>query len=326
MSTAPEPIREGPALSVSSKLRVGPWLIRHLQSLVYTLGQLFRVPGATAMTASVIGIALALPAGLYVLLENAQQLSRGWDGSAQISLFMHPSVTEADGEKAARRLRGRVEVASVDVISRTEALEEYRRLSGFSDVLKALGNENPLPVVLVLTPAPGHADPDTVRSLVDELGGRKDVDLAQYDLEWVKRLYAIMETLQRGVLLLAGLLALGVLLIVGNTIRLGIQNRREEIEIAKLFGATDAFIRRPFLYSGFWYGLLGGIIAWLLVVGAFSLLREPVMAVAALYHSDFVLVTLDFLSVVAVLSVGALLGLGGSWLAVGRHLGDIEPG
>ena len=308
-------------LSQIPKTRLRAWLSRHLQVLVSSLGQLVRAPLGTLMTGGVIGIAL----GLYVLLENFQTVSRDWDGSAQISLFLAPAMSDADAREMAEELGRRPELDRVRVITRGEALDEYRRLSGFNDVLDALGAENPLPAVLVLHPAPSHSGPAAIQNLLHELERRGDVEIAQYDLQWLKRLYAIMEIVQRGILVVAALLALGVMLIVGNTIRLSIQNRREEIEIAKLCGATDAFIRRPFLYTGLWFGLLGGVVAWTLVAASFELLRRPVGDLAALYYSDFLLVSIDAQTTIGLLGTGAALGLIGSWLAVGRHLDAIEP-
>ena len=141
----------------------------------------------------------------------------------------------------------------------------------------------------------------------------------------VQRLHAITETARRGVLVLGALLALAVLLILGNTIRLEIQNRSSEIEIIKLVGATNAFIRRPFLYCGLWYGLFGGLIAWLLVSLSLWSLQGPIVRLAGLYHSDFALSVIHLQTLVVLLGVGALLGLAGSWISVGRHLQAIEP-
>ncbi len=304
--------------------RLVSWLVRHLQVFFYTLGQLSRGPANTLLTTSVIGIALALPAGLYVLVDNAQAVSRGWDGTAQISVFLKQDVDDAAGTKAAGELGHMPEVESVRYISKTEALQEYERMSGFPQALKAL-ESNPLPGVIVVQPRPAFAQPAAVQALVDRLSKRSDVDFAQFDLQWVKRFYAIMQIVQRGVLVLAGLLSVAVLLIVGNTIRLGIQNRRDEIEIAKLFGATNAFIRRPFLYTGLWYGIIGSVIAWLLVSLAFELLRGPARHLADLYYSDFLLHGLDPTASAILVACGTVLGLLGSWLAVGQHLGDIEP-
>ncbi len=304
--------------------RVVSWLLRHLQVFVYTLGQLTRSPFGSAMTASVIGIALALPAGLYVLLENAQSMSRGWDGTAQISLFLRADVTDRRAAELAERIASLAEVTTTRLITRQEALAEFQEMSGFGNALQAL-EANPLPSVIVAQPAVGHADAQGIQRLVDRFGSQAEVDIAQFDLQWVKRLYALMEIVQRGVLVLAALLSVAVLLIVGNTIRLGIQNRRDEIEIAKLVGATNAFIRRPFLYTGFWYGLFGGLLAMLLVGSSLELLREPVRQLALLYYSEFALLGLDGEASLVLVGSGAFLGLGGSWVAVGRHLGSIEP-
>jgi cell division transport system permease protein len=300
------------------------YLLRHAQTLIYSLGQLSRRPFSTLMTVAVIGIALALPAGLHVLLKNVQTVLSGWDGAAQVSLFLHRETQESAALALADELRARPEVASVDFISATQAMEEFRRLSGFGDALSAL-EENPLPPVLVVHPVLTQQDPASLKRLVDELGEKATVDLAQLDMQWVKRLYGLMDIGRRGVWVLASLLALAVLVVVGNTIRLAIQNRRDEIVITKLIGATDAFIRRPFLYTGFWYGVMGGGIAFMLVQSSLWVLAEPVDNLAGLYSSSFRLGGMDWATIGLLLSGGLLLGLLGSWLAVGRHLREIEP-
>ena len=300
------------------------YLLRHLQVFFYSLGVLSRSPFATLMTAAVIGIALALPSGLHVVLKNAQQLSGGWDGAAQISLFLKRSVTDAEAERLAQQIQKLPQVVEVSYISRREALEEFQRLSGFGDALQAL-QDNPLPSVLVIRPAANINSPEATETLLQTLGTYPPVELAQLDMQWVKRLYVIMELVRRGVVVLAILLAVAVLLVVGNTIRLAIQNRRKEIVVMKLIGGTDAFIRRPFLYTGFWYGLFGGLIAWVLVSFSLSILSTPVERLASLYQSQFELSGLDLASTSLLLGISILLGLAGSWLAVGRHLRDIEP-
>jgi cell division transport system permease protein len=311
-------IRQGPVTA----LRI--YLLRHLQVFFYSLGVLSRSPFATLMTAAVIGIALALPTGLHVVLKNAQQLSGGWDGAAQISLFLKRAVEDAEADRLAKQIQKLPEVAEVNYISRREALQEFQRLSGFGDALQAL-KDNPLPSVLVIRPTATASTPAGTEALLQRLNDYPAVDLAQLDMQWVKRLYVIMELVRRGVVVLAILLALAVLLVVGNTIRLAIQNRRAEIVVMKLIGGTDGFIRRPFLYTGFWYGLFGGLIAWLLVSLSLSILGEPVERLAGLYQSRFALSGLDFAATGMLLTASILLGLAGSWLAVGRHLRDIEP-
>jgi cell division transport system permease protein len=227
--------------------------------------------------------------------------------------------------KVAEALRRRPEVASARLITRARALEEFRELSGFADVMDAFADDNPLPVVIVVEPSVDAGDTAAMERLLARLGELAAVDFAQFDLAWLKRLYAILRIVERGVLVLAALLAAGVLLVVGNTMRLGVENRRQEIEIAKLFGATDAFIRRPFLYSGLLYGAIGAVIAWLLVWGGFQLLGEPVARLTALYSGDYRLRGLEPWASAVLLGAGALLGLLGSWLSVGRHLAAIEP-
>ena len=310
-----------PALPVRARVL----LLRHLQVFFYSLGQLSRQPLSLFMTSAVIGIALALPTGLHVLLQNAQQISGGWDGAAQISLFLKNSVSDRQARALARELEQRTDIARVHYLSREQALAEFRQQSGFGDALEAL-KQNPLPAVLVIEPADSHSQPQQTAALLADLRRNPRVELAQLDMQWVKRLYAIMDIVHRGVLVLAGLLALAVLLVVGNTIRLAIQNRREEIVVMKLIGGTDAFIRRPFLYTGFWYGFFGALFAFLLVHLALLLLSGPVERLTALYHNSFELSRLDGGTTLGLLLAGVLLGLIGSWLAVGRHLRDIEPG
>lgn len=306
------------------KARIQVYFARHAQTLLYALGQLLKAPLATSMTAAVLGIALALPVGLHVLLQNVQQVSSGWDGAAQISLFVKREVSAEHVARLAKSLLSDSDVAEVETISPESALAEFRERSGFGAALEAL-DENPLPAVLIVRPTPGAARPARVEDLLNRLWSLPEVELAQLDLQWVKRLYTILEIGQRGVWLLGALFGLSVLLVIGNTIRLAIENRREEIEIIKLIGGTDAFIRRPFLYSGIWYGLGGGIIAWLLITGCLWLLQDPVARLSILYSSEYRLGSLDFATSASLLGLGALFGWAGSWLAVGRHLGKIEP-
>ena len=300
------------------------YLLRHTQVAFDSLGRLYRNPVASLMTAAVIGIALAMPAGLFILLENLDRLSGSWDGQASLSVFLQDTVTAEDAVKLADQVRRWPEVAEVTLITPAQALEEFSQRSGFGDVLGTL-EKNPLPVVLLVSPGLNYTDPHSAGALRDKFRTLPETALAQLDLQWVQRLAAMLETAQRGVLVISTLLALAVLLVVGNTIRLEIQSRREEIVVTKLIGATNGFIRRPFLYSGIWYGVLGAIIAWLLVETGYWLLAAPVRHLAGLYQSSFTLQTLPIQTLLLLLVSGIMLGLLGSWLAVGRHLGDIEP-
>ncbi|MES9857242.1 MAG: permease-like cell division protein FtsX [Sedimenticola sp.] len=306
------------------RYRLDIWVLRHLQVFFSSLGRLSRSPLSTLMTSAVIGIALALPAGLYLLLNNIQTLSGSWEGAAGISLFLEQQITDDNAARMASKLRLEPAIKRVTVITKEEALTEFRDLSGFAGALDAL-DENPLPGVLIIEPESESTTPEAAEALVEQLKKLPGVAFAQLDLQWVRRFHAITEIAQRGVLVLASLLGLAVLLIVGNTIRLEIQNRHAEIEITKLIGGTDAFIRRPFLYNGLWYGLFGGIIAWIMVALSVGLLDSPVARLAGLYHSGFDLSGMDFTTLLTLIAGSTLLGLAGSWIAVGRHLSEIEP-
>ncbi len=302
-------------------MEINAWLVHNFAVLVSSFRQIIHTPLPSVMTTTVIGIALALPAGLYVLLENVQNLSGEWGGVAQISLFLKPNVNERQVHNLADKLLNHNEIANVQVIMPEEALAEYKKLSGFGDALTAL-ETNPLPPVLVIQPT--NTDTST-ENLLEYLSRLPQVDIAQFDMLWLKRLFAIVKIVQRGVLLLAILLCLAVLLVIGNTIRLAIDNRHDEIEITKLVGGTDAFIRRPFLYTGFWYGLLGSLIAWLLIQLSFWLLQSPVQQLTALYYSDFEMITLNFSSSLTLIISGSSLGFLGAWVTVGKHLKQIQP-
>ncbi len=300
------------------------WLLRHAQMSLSSLGRLSRSPISTAMTAAVIGIALALPSGLHLLVDNVRDLSNTWDGTASVSLFLAESVTDEQAEAVRQQIAQRSDVADTQLIDRSQALAEFRRLSGFGEALDLL-DSNPLPAVVLIRPQPQLEGADAYARMAEELQAYREIELAQVDLQWVERLGAITRTFDRAVFILAVLLAGAVLLIVGNTIRLEIQNRHGEIEIVKLVGGTDAFIRRPFLYEGLWHGVLGALIALILVLTALFMLDGPVQRLAGLYQSDFSLAVIDPFSLLGVAFGGPLLGLAGAWLAVGRHLAQIQP-
>ena len=307
-----------------SHLHLDTWLLRHLQVALASLGRLCRAPLATLMTTAVIGIALALPTGMHVALSNIQQLAGGWDGAATLSLFLKQGVNEQQAMQLANRLRAHPQLARVQLIDPDLALEEFQRLERALKATEAL-ERNPLPTVLVVEPHQQQSTPEAAEALMAEFNQLAEVDFTQLDLQWVRRFHAITEIARRGIMVIGLLLGLAVLLIIGNTIRLEIQNRKSEIEITKLIGGTDAFIRRPFLYNGLWYGLSGGIFAWLLVTLSLWTLSEPVERLAGLYQSEFDLSAIDCQTLGLLLLGSTLLGLFGSWIAVGRHLSSIEP-
>jgi len=300
------------------------WGINHLRTLIASLGVMTRQPAASFMTIAVIAIALALPAGMFVLLNNASHVSVGWDNSAQISVFLKADVSEKQARQLMGKLRIFDDVTAVSMINRKQALQEFKKISGFGGAVEALG-DNPLPHVLTIQPVVDESRPDKIRHLLKQLNQQKQVELAQLDLQWVKRLFAMLDIAQRAIWVIASLLGIAVLLVVGNTIRLDIQNRREEIEVTKLIGGTNAFIRRPFLYTGLWYGIGGGLFAWLLTSLSINLLDNSVAHLASLYNSGFELRGLSFSEAINMIGFSCFLGLAGSWIAVGRHLSEIEP-
>jgi cell division transport system permease protein len=300
------------------------WLARHAQTFVGSLGRIVQHPLATFMTMAVIGIALALPLLLNVFLQNTRSATANWNQIFDISVYLDKKAAGTRVQALAKQLRSRADVAAVRVITADEALVQFRNASGFGSALDALG-DNPLPDTLVVTPAAALSTPEGTAALKEALAAVPDVQAVQIDTDWVKRMHAIMDILRRIIWLTGALLGLGVLLVIANTIRLDILNRRTEIEVMKLVGAADGFTRRPFLYSGVWYGLGGGLMALILVIGAMELLVEPVQHLAGLYGSQFHLRGLSFGSGAGVL--GAAMGLGwlGSWIAATRHIRGIEP-
>ncbi|WP_372718145.1 permease-like cell division protein FtsX [Immundisolibacter sp.] len=297
---------------------------RHLQVLVESVGQLYRQRLGALLTALVIGVSLALPASLLLSLATLRQAADGWDGEPRLTAYLKLDLPDARATDLAARLgRELAAQASVTLIDRTQALAEFERNSGLADALALVG-ENPLPAALVLAPK-GPADEALLEQLATRLRALSEVEEVQADLDWVRRLNALLEVGRRAVWVFAGLLGAGVVLVTGNTIRLAIFNRRQEIEVTKLIGGTDAFIRRPFLYWGLLQGVAGGLVAALLLVAVNIGLAAPVRTLAGVYGSSLTLVTAGLSGSLGLLLLGGGLGLAGAWLAVGRHLRDIEP-
>ena len=300
------------------------WCLHHQLSAVDSLQRLLVSPFSSAMTWSVIGIALALPVGMSVALENVRSVSSGWESPAQVSLFLRAEMTLEAAQRLEQVLQRRPDVADTHLVSRQDALAEFQQLTGFGDVLRNL-DDNPLPNLIIVTPRIQQLEADQAARLQAALQAEPGVERAVLDMEWVQRLNALMQLSQRMVLLLGAILALGVLLVVGNTIRLAIENRRDEIVVVKLVGGSDAFVRRPFLYTGLWYGLGGAVLSWLIVSFTLWWLRGPLSALALLYQSDFSLQGIGASGGLQLLLLGGVLGLVGAWLAVARHLSAIQP-
>jgi len=301
-----------------------PWLARHAQTLIGSLGRIVHQPTGALLTMAVIGVALALPLFLTVFLDNSRAATANLNQGFDISVYLKKQAARSRAPALADLWRRRSDVASVRVIPADAALVEFRQRSGFGAALDAL-TDNPLPDTLVVTPALSASTPKGVAALEQVLTASDDVDTVQVDSAWVNRLTTWLDILRRIVWLAAALLGLAVVLVVGNTIRLDILNRRSEIEVMKLVGATDGFARRPFLYSGVWYGLGGGGIAVSIVAIAIGLLTQPVNHLAGLYGSDFRLHGMTLTAALGVLGIAVTLSWLGSWLAASRHIRAIEP-
>jgi cell division transport system permease protein len=300
------------------------YFARHAQTLVGSLGRMVNQPFATLMTMGVVAVALALPLLLSLFLSNMRTASGNWNDAFDLSVYMNKKAGGARAAAVAKQLRQRDDVATVRVITADQALAEFRDDSGFGKALDAL-SDNPLPDTLIVTPTLAASTPQGTDALKQAIAAIADVQTVQLDTEWVKRLHAMLDILRRVVVLTAGLLGMGVVLIVGNTIRLDILNRRAEIEVMKLVGASDGFTRRPFLYSGIWYGLGGGLMALILVALAAVILAKPVDTLAKAYGSQFHLKGLGFTAAAGVLALAVALAWLGSWLAATRHIRGIEP-
>ena len=298
------------------------WLESHRASLVDSVGRLVKQPFGSFFTCLVMAVALSLPMGLALLLDNVERLGGSWQRAAQISLYLQLETDAATGEALREQVLQMTDVTDAEWISRERALEEFQQLSGLGEALRELP-DNPLPGVVVVTPR--EIDKTKLEALRQQLAELPGVEQAQLDLLWVERLAAILKLGDRFVFGLTLLLVATLLLVIGNTIRLHIENRRTEIEVVKLVGGTDGYVRRPFLYMGALYGLGAGLIAWLLLAYGLGWLNEAVIELAGLYGSDFGLAgvpTEDALSLV----LGALLlGYIGAWLAVARHLNELAP-
>ncbi len=297
---------------------------RHAQAFLGSLGRLARAPLATLLTLLVIALALALPAALKLFVTNAQAATGNFASAIQLSVFLKTDVPLAKAQQLAQSAQGRADVASVILIPADQGLQEFRAYSGFGDALAAL-KDNPLPHVLHVRPRPEAGSPAALEALRRYFSAWPEVDLVQVDSEWVLRFNAILEVLRRVLLLAAGLLGIGVLAVIGNTIRLEIQARRAEIEVTKLVGGSNAFVRRPFLYTGMLYGVGGGLLAWGIVTLAVLTLQGPVAQLARLYGSRFELLGLTPEDIGVLLGAGLVLGWLGAWISAARHLSRIEP-
>lgn len=299
------------------------WLLHHRQATALVLRQFARTPVATFLTMLVIGVSLSLPAGLYSLLQNVHQLAHLARGEPQITMVLAANANAASIAEIEAQLKKRGDIAEFRFISRDQALLELNKDAALGDITAGL-EKNPLPDIFTVRPV--RRDVESIVSLQKDLQALPRVDAAMLDEVWLKRLDALLDLGQKAVLILATLLGFALVAITGNTIRLQILSSREEIEVSKLIGATDPFVRRPFLYHGALQGLCGGVIAWLIVAATFQLLNGNIAKLAELYSFNFRLTAPELRDIVGLLLFATLLGWLGAYLSVSRHLREIEPG
>ncbi|MGS0681487.1 permease-like cell division protein FtsX [Shewanella sp. 125m-7] len=304
--------------------RIVMFFIRHIQHAMASMGELWRNPVSSIMTMAVLGVSLSLPAALQVLVKNAETITESWNSAAEISLFIDEGRSEKVIQSLITRLKVYPEVSNVSYINRDQALEEFQRLSGFGEALSYL-DSNPLPAVVMVTPSLKYSSPAGARELLRKLEQEAEVSFGRLDIEWLERLQAVVKLLERTVLAIAALLVLAVVLVIGNTIRLAIMNRRTEIEVMKLVGATEAFIQRPFLYTGIWYGVIGGILAWIIINLLVWYLDSALAELLGLYGSELNMESLTFGELGQLVLLASFLGWLGSYLSVRQHLRAIEP-
>ena len=296
----------------------------HKTSFSSSLFRLLATPLQTLMTALVVAIALALPAILLVAMDNVEKLGDSWDADPKITIYLNPRARENAISLLSSKLEERAEIKEVSYVSADQALEEFQSFSGFGEALSAL-DDNPLPASLIISLNDPKIVPEQLQQLTTDISEEAIVDELSLDMDWVRRLQELMLFGKKLVTALAVLLGIGVLVAIGNTIRLAIESRRDEILVVKLVGGTNGFVRRPFLYAGGWYGFMGGVLACFIVLACGIFLDSTVANIAFLYESHFSLRGLSLDDAALLLFLSTFLGWFGAWAAVGRHLSQIEP-
>ena len=315
--------RGATAIAISWRILLRSWLQHHRVSAYDSLLRQLHAPFQHLLTAAVIGITLALPALFALAINNFQQLGEQWHSNPRLSVFVDRKATSNDIAALQEQFQKHSSVKTVRLITPEEGLADFEKSTHLSNTL-ALLDENPLPPLLVIDLL-AETNPDTVQTLQTQWQQLPHIDSVQADFSWLKKLFHLMQLGERITGGLAVLLGIGALLSVGNTVRLALENRRTEIVVAALVGATDAFVRRPFLYSGFWFGFSGGCMAIMLVTAGYYSIIEPASTLAALYQSDFVLQGPSALTAFGLLLAGIAIGVLGAWLTVANHLREMRP-
>lgn len=308
--------------TVTARDRRRLWMQHHKEVARDCFRQLFMAPLSTFMTVLVLAIALTLPSFLFTSLANVARLADSWEGENKISLYLQTNLSSSQIDSFVQRLLLREDLIAIDLIDSEQGLLEFQQLSGVGDVISAL-EQNPLPAVVSVLAK--DSSEESLDALQQELAALEQVEQAQLDLQWIKRFNAGLLVIERGVIALSFLLAFAVLLVIGNTVRLNVASRRDEILVSKLMGATNAWVRRPFLYTGICYGLAGGVCAWLLLELSLLVMRTPVANLAQLYQSEFALSSLGVFGGAVLLSIAVFLGWLGALLSVNKFLSYLDP-
>ncbi len=287
----------------------------HVHVLFSSLSRMIATPFSSIMTIAVLAITISLATGFYILVANIHQLTGSLETSNQISLFLREDISDTNAKKMAENIRLNQNVQSVKLITKEQALKEFKEYSGFGDAINTI-KKNPLPIVLQVLPKNALDEKQGLDDLLKSFKQLPEVDFAQLDLEWVERLQAIVDVAQLFASLLNILLSAAVLFIIGNTVRLEFYSRRAEVVISTLVGATNAFIRRPFLYTGFWMGFISGVSAWFIVTILMLILRGPVERLSGLYDGTMHLLFLDFTETLFLISTSSLIGVLGAWVVL----------
>jgi|GEM_PF-1818 cell division transport system permease protein len=317
-------VRHHRTMAIGPRLasRFRAWVRHHRTMAIDSIRRLLRYPIGSLLTMLAIAIALVLPAALWLTLSSARLLDAELDESATLTVYLQSRVDTAQAERVEQAVAAEPAVQGTRLITAEQGMADFQQALGLADALDGL-DDNPLPASIVVTP--GSVAPEAMQALSQRLGELSGVDEVRVDLAWVERLRHLADLGKRVTLALGVLFGLGVLLVVGNTIRLAVESRRREIEVVMLIGATHAFVRRPFLYSGTWYGFGGGLLALGLLTLGGRWLALPVQALAASYGAGFSLPALGIAGSTILLSCSTMLGWLGAWVAVTRHLASIKP-
>jgi len=303
--------------------RLSAWIHHHRQAASDSLNKLLAAPLSTALTLLVVGITLALPAALLIVLSNARDIAAHIEVPSRLSVFLENDVDVTGAMAISEALTARLDIAAVAFIDRDTALLQFSQDTGLNSLVESL-HTNPLPHTLLITPDASLSN-ERLQELADSLGNTDGIGEVVFDTQWLGRLQASLVLVQRLVMGLGAMMAIGAVLILGNTIRLAIEARRAEIVVIKLIGGGDAFARRPFLYSGLWSGIGGGVLAVVLVLIFMWLLAEPAQELIRLYDGDHILHGLSLVSTLRLILTGGALGLLSAWQATALHLKDLEP-